>query len=279
MVLLAVLGALVWVVVAGGTQPYETYENAVAADGPVAQFRFDDAVASSTLADSAGSYAAANSGIVLGGEGPFGGSKSGAFGGAAYASLPSSPLASATAFSAEGWVDWTGGTSYEQPVFGFGSSATNYMYLTPAGGSKHLMLFEIRTGASTDVQVTAPKLVAKAWKYVMVTETSAGTLTLYVNGEQVGQTTGATIFPSSLGSTASDYLGKSLISTAPLFNGSMSNVAFYTKALSASQVEAHYDAGEYPVNTVLPTITGTAKDGSTLTASKGTWTGMTPITY
>jgi hypothetical protein len=278
-VLLAVLGALVWVVVAGGTQPYETYENAVAADGPVAQFRFDDAVASSTLADSAGSYAAANSGIVLGGEGPFGGSKSGAFGGAAYASLPSSPLASATAFSAEGWVDWTGGTSYEQPVFGFGSSATNYMYLTPAGGSKHLMLFEIRTGASTDVQVTAPKLVAKAWKYVMVTETSAGTLTLYVNGEQVGQTTGATIFPSSLGSTASDYLGKSLISTAPLFNGSMSNVAFYTKALSASQVEAHYDAGEYPVNTVLPTITGTAKDGSTLTASKGTWTGMTPITY
>ena len=34
-----------------------------------------------------------------------------------------------------------------------------------------------------------------------------------------------------------------------------------------------------PVNTALPTITGTPRDGQTLTAATGTWTGTPPITY
>ncbi len=34
-----------------------------------------------------------------------------------------------------------------------------------------------------------------------------------------------------------------------------------------------------PVNTALPTVTGTARDGQTLTADPGTWTGTEPITF
>jgi hypothetical protein len=34
-----------------------------------------------------------------------------------------------------------------------------------------------------------------------------------------------------------------------------------------------------PTNTAAPTITGTAKVGSTLTATSGTWSGVTPITF
>jgi hypothetical protein len=278
--LAGVIGVLVWTALAGGTQPYETYESTVAADGPVAQFRFDDPAGSTTIADSVGSYTATNSGVILGGEGPFGGSKSGSFGGEAYATLSSDPLAGATAFTAEAWVDWAGATLYKQPVFDFGSSSTNYMYLTPASAlTKHTMLFEIRTTSGTVFQVTAPTLKSKAWEYVAVTETSSGTLTLYLDGEQVGETMGATVTPASLGSTPDDYLGKAQVSGEPMFNGSMSNVAFYSKALSASQILAHYNAGEYPVNTVLPTISGTPRDGQTLTAAAGTWTGLKPITF
>jgi hypothetical protein len=34
-----------------------------------------------------------------------------------------------------------------------------------------------------------------------------------------------------------------------------------------------------PANSSLPTISGTAREGQTLTASNGSWGGATPITY
>ncbi len=278
--LFAVLGTAVWADWAGATQPYETYESTVAADGPAALFRFDDTSGSSTVADSVGSYTATSSGIALGGEGPFGGSSAGDFADGAFATLPADPLNGAAAFTAEAWVDWTGGSAYEQPIFGFGTSATNYMSLTPASApSGHPMLLEIHTGAGA-AQVTAPELPASTWEYVAVSETSSGTLTLYVDGEQVGQTTGATLSPASLGSDpGEDYLGRSPLSDEPTFAGSLSNVGFYDTALSEGQIKAHYDAGEFPVSTATPAISGGTQVGDRLSASGGSWTGSEPISY
>jgi sugar lactone lactonase YvrE len=281
LVVLAVLiGLLVWAGLAGGAQPFESYEASVVADGPVAQFRFSDAAGSSTVADSVGSYTASNSGIVLGGEGPFGGGASGSFGGAAFATLPADPLSGVSAFTAEAWVDWAGGASYKQPIFDFGSGSSSYMYLTPASAlSGHKMLLEIHASSGM-AQVTATKLPGNSWEYVAVSETSAGVLTLYLNGEQVGQTTGVTVSPASLGSNPpDDYLGKSVVSSEPFFDGSISNVAFYNKALSASRILAHYRAGEFPVNTALPTISGLITQDKVLSAKAGNWSGLEPVTF
>ncbi|MFL5929771.1 MAG: DNRLRE domain-containing protein, partial [Gaiellaceae bacterium] len=48
---------------------------------------------------------------------------------------------------------------------------------------------------------------------------------------------------------------------------------------SASSDETAVVAAAPPVNTALPTVSGTAQDGQTLTTSTGTWSGTPPITY
>ncbi len=265
---------------ANGIEPSDTYQSTVASDTPAAEFRLDDPPSSSTLADSAGTYTATNEGIGLGSAGPFDGASAGTFAGAAYAGLPSNPLSGATAFTAEAWVNWTGSTSYEEPIFDIGTSATNHMSLTPASAQPgHPLRFALHTTSSGSASVTTETLAANAWMYVAVTETSSGTVTLYVNGKEEAQVTEQSVIPASLGSEAAAYLGKSSDPEGPLFTGQLSNVAFYTSSLSQSQIEGHYDAGEFPVNTALPTIAGTPREGEELTAHVESWTGLAPIEF
>ena len=77
--------------------------------------------------------------------------------------------------------------------------------------------------------------------------------------------------------------------------GTLDDASFYPAVLSASQVQAHYDASitgslatsaatavvttVAPVNTSPPTVSGTAQQGQTLTADSGSWSGTAPISY
>jgi uncharacterized protein YukE len=50
-------------------------------------------------------------------------------------------------------------------------------------------------------------------------------------------------------------------------------------AATATSVQTAAVAGRVPSNTAVPAISGTGKDGQTLTSTTGTWAGTTPITY
>ncbi len=263
----------------GSTEPYATYEATVGTDAPATQYRFDEAAGATTLGDSAGTRTATNTAITLGGAGPFGGSKAGAFNGtSSIAAMPSTPLASATAFTAEAWVKWAGGST-NQHVFDLGSSTTSYMYLTPSSSATNSpMRFEIKSGA-TVFDLDATRLGSNAWHYLAVTEDAGGTLRLYLDGVQAATKSSVTLSPQTLGSTTANWLGRSQTATDPKFSGSVSNVAFYTQALTAARITAHWNAANFPVNTVLPTVSGTTTDGQKLTGATGTWSGLSPITY
>ena len=279
--------AVLLVAVAGGagaTEPYATYQQAVATDAPTTQYRFDEASGATALVDSAGTRDATPSSVALGGSGPFGGASAGAFDGtnpfATLPTTPSPPLSSATAFTVETWVNWTGGSSFNQHIFDFGSSTSKYMYLTPASSAtNNPMRFEIKSKSNVLFQADAPKLTT-GWHHVAVTETTGGVVTLYVDGGQVGTPkTGVTINPSTLGATTNNWLGRSQTATDPKFSGSLSNVAIYTTALSAARIQAHWNAANFPVNTALPQVSGATSDGQTLSTTNGTWSGLSPINF
>ena len=279
------LAALTWSAAAQATQPYEGYEETVAADSPVAQFRFNDAEKSTEIKDSAGSFTATNSGIDLSNNsGPFAGSKAGKLESSAYAALPSDPLAGDSEFTAEAWVNWGGGSAQNEPVFAFGSSSTNYMMLTPQSSpiAGHPLAFEIHPSSGSPLQIhTSAHLTPNHWEYVAVSETSAGTVKLYVNEELVATVSGATLSPASLGEGVSeDTLGRlTTFSSHTFFKGKLSNVAFYNKALSPERINTHYLVTVPPENTAVPVVSGVAKEGQVLTTTKGSWSGSPALKY
>lgn len=61
---------------------------------------------------------------------------------------------------------------------------------------------------------------------------------LYVNGVAVGTNSAMTLTPSSLGSTANNYIGRSQYSADPYLNGVLDEFRIYSVALSAPEIAA-----------------------------------------
>jgi hypothetical protein len=63
----------------------------------------------------------------------------------------------------------------------------------------------------------------------------------------------------------------------PIMLGFVASVVMLTSASALAMVVRA--AASPPVNSSLPTISGTVQQGQTLTAANGSWSGLTPITY
>ncbi len=129
------------------------------------------------------------------------------------------------------WVYWNGGTTAGQRIFDFGSSQTEYMYLSPKvifGGLR----FAIMNGG-VEQQLNAPALPTGKWTHVAVTLGALGA-SMYVNGVQVATSNAITISPLNF-KPMLNYIGRSQF-TYPFLNGSVDDFRIYNYALPSNEI-------------------------------------------
>jgi glucuronoarabinoxylan endo-1,4-beta-xylanase len=171
-----------------------------------------------------------------------------------YVSLPAGIVSTVTNFTIEAWVKLNSTANWTR-IFDFGNNTTTYMFLTPQNGTTSRLRFAITTaGGGNERQITGTSaLAAGVWYHVAVT-LSGTTGVLYLNGVPVGTNNAVTLNPSSLGSTANNYLGKSQYPD-PYFNGLFDEFRIYSVALSAGEIAATDALGpDQVLSTDGPTI-------------------------
>ncbi|HEX8864636.1 MAG TPA: family 43 glycosylhydrolase, partial [Lentzea sp.] len=147
--------------------------------------------------------------------------------------------AAAATISADVLVDPAQQTPYF--LYGFGNTGKDGVgngYLFSTGDTYR---GAIATGNWTTEQgVNSGRALPRGvWKNVTLT-VGNGVEVLYLDGVEVGRTTGVTIKPSDIGGgiTAANYLGRSVYAADKTFLGKMKDVRLYNRALSGDEVAA-----------------------------------------
>ncbi|HTL74620.1 MAG TPA: LamG-like jellyroll fold domain-containing protein, partial [bacterium] len=153
-----------------------------------------------------------------------------------YVSLPAGVVSSVTNFTMAAWVKPTTVSTWNR-ILDFGNNTTTYMFLSPKSGSGTVRFAITTSGNAHEQQINGTAaLSAGAWSHVVVT-LSGSVGILYVNGAPVGTNSAMTLNPSSMGSTANNYLGKSQFND-PYLKGLVDEFRIYKGAMSASQVSS-----------------------------------------
>ena len=209
---------------------------AVTSVQPHTQLTFDES-SGTTAADATGN---GHTGTLVGGASRTVGKSGNAVlldGSTGYVSLPNDIVEDISDFTIAAWVYRNSATTkYWERIFDFGSGTGRYMMLTPTGTNGNVNFSITLNGYHNQRQVTGTAPVPTGqWTHVTVT-LSGTTLTLYVNGAQVGQTTGVAFTPWRIGPTAQNWLGHSQFSADPYFNGAIDDFRIYRGALSSTQI-------------------------------------------
>jgi fibronectin type 3 domain-containing protein len=169
---------------------------------------------------------------------------------AQYATLPSGVVSGLTDFTVSTWVKVNAFATWQR-IFDFGTSQTNYMFLTtqytPTAPNASKLRFGIRTPtvAEQTVSGTGVALSAGVWNHVAVIR-SGTTVSIYVNGSLAGSGTIA-LSPADLGVTTQNYLGKSQFND-PYLDAAVDDFRLYSQALSASEIALYASPLAAPQN-------------------------------
>ena len=140
-------------------------------------------------------------------------------------------------------------------------------------------------GRSETTIATPESVNTDTWVNVAVSRSkSTGAIRLYINGVLKNSGTGSSGNSLTCSQDNKTWIGNGQDGTAYSFGGSIGSVLAYTNVLSDADVLSNYNAtsGTFypvaPVSSAVPVITGTARTGSTLSTTDGSWTG-TPASY
>ncbi|HEY8937189.1 MAG TPA: LamG-like jellyroll fold domain-containing protein, partial [Cyclobacteriaceae bacterium] len=151
-----------------------------------------------------------------------------------YVSMPSGIVSTLTDFTISAWVKPNALSTWSR-VFDFGTSTSNYMFLSVSNGS--VPRFAIRTASVAENGInSSTALQAGKWAHMVVTQAGT-TAIMYINGVEVGRNSAMALTPSSMGTTTQNYFGKSQWAD-PYLNGVLDDIRIYNKSLSTSEIVA-----------------------------------------
>jgi len=183
-----------------------------------------------------------------------------------YASLPAGVVGTLSNLTIITWVKLNSTTNWSR-IFDFGSDTTTNMFLTPQNGFDNRLRFAITiNGGGSEQQINCGSTLSAGVSYQVAVTLNGSTGILYLNGLPVGTNNAMTLRPSSLGSTANNYLGRSQYPD-PYFNGSIDEFRIYNVGLSAAEIAATAALGtSQQLSTNSPAM-NIANAGASLTMS------------
>ena len=154
-----------------------------------------------------------------------------------HAQLPAGIVGTSSNFTMVAWVRLNSTTNWSR-IFDFGSGTTVNMFLTPQNGSDGRLRFAITTnGGGSEQQINCGSTMSAGVPYQVAVTLNGNTGILYLNGHPVGTNNTMTLRPSSLGSTANNYLGRSQYPD-PYLDGQIDEFRIYNVGLSSSEIAA-----------------------------------------
>jgi len=154
-----------------------------------------------------------------------------------YAQLPAGIVGTLSNFTIVTWVRLNSTANWTR-LFDFGSGTTTNMFLTPQNGGDGRLRFAITTnGGGSEQQINCGSTMSAGVSYQVAVTLNGNTGILYLNGLPVGTNNAMTLRPSSMGSTANNYLGRSQYPD-PYFDGVIDEFRIYNVGLSAAEIAA-----------------------------------------
>jgi hypothetical protein len=217
-----------------------TYMQAVEADHPAADWTFNDAVGSSTAADSVGWGALSGGTKTFGVPGPFAGSGTAVELTTGPMTHSGTPLTSPTVFTIETWFKATPGDVAGDYIENIFANQEGWIWLGLAGCTPQYdelpgkcLIFMWQSPSKTLIVQTGYEFTDTNWHYIAMTHGEDGFTHIYVDGVEYGPFNSSPIY---FGLTAGTYAGG--------VPGSFSHYAYYNSELSAKRIAVHWNASK-----------------------------------